>query len=195
MAKQTRSKTARSKKMNDIHPDTMPTTATARTTTSMFANNKSSSNNDNRKATAADFDYQELKVQMNAMKQQDVKPSQLDDTKKSELQRYVRQIVAVRDSTIPLGRLKDALPNTKWRLSFSTDPAMMQSLPRDATIKLNFIDDGRVEYSLDFFKTLALKRLVASSTYTVDVSSSFVWGYLLLLSDYLDTVCGTNFIT
>ena len=47
---------------------------------------------------------------------------------------------------------------------------MMQSLPPDATIKLNFLDDTKVEYILDFFKTLALKRLVAKSTYTVDVS-------------------------
>jgi hypothetical protein len=134
----------------------------------MFADKKSSSSN--QKAPKADFEYQELKIQMKAMKEMDVKPSQLDPTKRSELEGYVEQIVSKRHSTIPLNRLQDALPNTKWRLAFSTEPLMSGSLPRDATIRLNFIDDSTVDYSLDFFKTLALKRLVAKSTYTVDVS-------------------------
>ena len=86
-----------STRMNNIQSDIMPTAST----TAMFAANK--------KASKADFEYQELKIQMNAMKQQDVKPSQLDPTKKSELERYVSKIVTQRDSTIPLTRLQDAI--------------------------------------------------------------------------------------
>ena len=60
---------------------------------------------------------------------------------------------------------------------------MAETLPKDATIVLTFANgtgssstmgsSNKVDYGLEFFKTLALKRLVAKSTYTVmDVSFS-----------------------
>ena len=131
----------------------------------------------------ADFEYQELQIQMNAMREQDVKPSQLQPAKREELKGYVEQILSRRlvnqktvDSTVPLdARLRSSLPGTKWRMAFTTQSLMAEALPKDATITLNFASgsgsaatgSNKVDYGLDFFKTLGLKRLVAKSTYTV----------------------------
>lgn len=133
--------------------------------------------------TAADFEYQELQIQMNAMREQNIKPSQLDPVKINELKRYVENILASRqqlskavDSSVPLHtKLRAGLPGTKWRMAFSTQKIMAEALPKDATIVLTFANgtgsstmgSNKVDYGLDFFKTLALKRLVAKSTYTV----------------------------
>lgn len=131
----------------------------------------------------ADFEYQELQIQMNAMREQDVKPSQLQPAKRDELKGYVEQILSRRlvnqktvDSTVPLDvRLRSSLPGTKWRMAFTTQSLMAEALPKDATITLNFASgsgsaatgSNKVDYGLDFFKTLGLKRLVAKSTYSV----------------------------
>jgi len=135
--------------------------------------------------TAADFEYQELQIQLNAMREQNIKPSQLDLVKINELKRYVENILASRqqlskavDSSVPLHlKLRAGLPGTKWRMAFTTQKIMAETLPKDATIVLTFANgtgssstmgsSNKVDYGLDFFKTLALKRLVAKSTYTV----------------------------
>lgn len=120
---------------------------------------------------------------MDAMMEQDVKPSQLEPAKRNELKGYVEQILSRRlvnqktvDSTVPLDvRLRSSLPGTKWRMAFTTQSLMAEALPKDATITLNFASgsgsaatgSNKVDYGLDFFKTLGLKRLVAKSTYTV----------------------------
>jgi len=120
---------------------------------------------------------------MDAMREQNVKPSQLDPSKRNELKGYVEEILSRRlrnkktvDSTVPLDvRLRSSLPGTKWRMAFTTQSLMAEALPKDATITLTFAGgsgisstgSNQVEYGLDFFKTLALKRLVAKSTYSV----------------------------
>lgn len=117
------------------------------------------------------------------MREQDVKPSQLQPAKRDELKGYVEQILSRRlvnqktvDSTVPLDvRLRSSLPGTKWRMAFTTQSLMAEALPKDATITLNFASgsgsaatgSNKVDYGLDFFKTLGLKRLVAKSTYSV----------------------------
>lgn len=131
----------------------------------------------------ADFEYQELQIQMDAMKKQNVKPSQLDPAKRNELKIYVEQILSRRlanlktvDSSVPLDvKLRSSLPGTKWRMAFTTQSLMAETLPKDATITMDFASgtgnaetgSNKVDYGLDFFKTLALKRLVAKSTYCV----------------------------
>jgi len=123
----------------------------------------------------ADFEYQELQIQMDAMQKQGVKPSMLEPSKRDELKGYVEAILSRRltnlktvDSTVPLDvRLRSSLPKTKWRMAFTTQPLMAEALPKDATITLTFAGDNKVEYGLDFFQTLALKRLAAKSTYSV----------------------------
>lgn len=117
------------------------------------------------------------------MKKQNVKPSQLDPSKRNELRGYVEEILTRRlrnqktvDSSVPLPvRLRSSLPGTKWRMAFTTQSLMAEALPKDATITLEFASgtgsaatgSNKVDYGLDFFKVLALKRLVAKSTYAV----------------------------
>lgn len=120
---------------------------------------------------------------MDAMREQNVKPSQLDPSKRNELKGYVEEILSRRlknkktvDLSVPLDvRLRSSLPGTKWRMAFTTQSLMAEALPKDATITLTFAGgsgsastgSNKVDYGLDFFKTLALKRLVAKSTYSV----------------------------
>lgn len=150
----------------------------------LYANPQGTADTDNKKqrrskSTApktANFEYQELKIQMQAMKDEKVTSSKLDLPKRIELEGYVKRILNQRPSPIPLYDLAQHLPGTQWRLAFSTEGLLSESLPKDATICLKFAEDegsnNQVEYSLEFPKTLALKRLVAKSTYTVSVSTS-----------------------
>jgi len=117
------------------------------------------------------------------MRVQNVKPSQLELAKRNELKGYVEEILSRRlrnkktvESSVPLDvRLRSSLPGSKWRMAFTTQSLMAEALPKDATITLSFAGgtgrastgSNQVEYGLDFFKTLALKRLVAKSTYSV----------------------------
>lgn len=119
---------------------------------------------------------------MEAMKKQGVYPSNLNRTKRDELEGYVQSIVQKRPSLVPLNKVQDVLPGTRWRLAFTTQSVVAEALPRDATIRMSFMgevvgtdgtnrgNDQWMDYSLDFAKTLGLKRITARSTYTVDVS-------------------------
>ena len=116
----------------------------------------------------ADFDYQELKLQLRAMKDQKVLSNQLVDSKRAELETYVRKIVNRRESALDQVR-EQLLPRSKWRLAFSTQPLIL-SLPPGVSIHLDFVNDQRVDYSMEFTKTLGLNKLTAQSSYQVDVS-------------------------
>jgi hypothetical protein len=120
-------------------------------------------------APAADFEYQELKIQLNAMKEQNIVSSQLKDPKKLELEGYVKRVLNQR-TAIPLDKIAGYLPESKWRLAFTTQ-SLISELPKDAKIRLEFRDADTLNYSLEFSKTLGLERLVAKSSYTVDVST------------------------
>ncbi len=115
----------------------------------------------------ADFDYQELKLQLRAMKEQNVLSNQLTDSKKGELETYVRKIVNRRESS--LQKVQSQLPGSTWQLMLSTQ-SLMQSLPPGVSIWLRFLDSQRVDYSMEFTKTLGLNKLTAISSYQVDVS-------------------------
>lgn len=149
-------------------------TTTTTTTTSLFS---SSTNNQN--TMGADFDYQELKINLRAMKQQKLTTAnQLEEGKRNEMERYVRTIVKQRPSPVPLWEIGgDAgtakagkLPGTKWRLSFSTQAVTNESLPAGVQIQLDFVDERRVDYSMEFTKTFGLSKLTAESSYQVDSS-------------------------
>lgn len=131
----------------------------------------SSTGGGNQKLNTAEFEYQELKIQLDAMEKQDVPSSQLQQDKKTELEGYVQRIVRNRPSSIRLQDLQQDLPNTKWRLAFSTQ-SVTSDLPRDATVFLDFSQQqGQLEYCLEFTKkTLGLNRIAAKSSYTVDSS-------------------------
>jgi hypothetical protein len=153
-----------------------------------------SSTNKGNKNVGADFDYQELKINLRAMKKQQLTTAnQLEEGKRKELEGYVRNVVKQRPSPIPLWEIggNDAkggmLSGTKWRLSFSTQAVTNESLPPGVQIQLDFVDERRVDYSMEFTKTFGLSKLTAESSYQVDVSlfkvciSSFVRSFELLL--------------
>jgi hypothetical protein len=131
--------------------------------------------NNNNVGTKADFEYQELKIVLQAMKEQDVVSARLKDYKQTELEGYVKKIVNRRPSSIPLNEMGQHLPGTEWRLAFTTQALTNESLPKDALIKMTFHDASHVDYGLEFTKTLGLKRLAAKSSYTVDVSTYIVY--------------------
>lgn len=132
----------------------------------MYALSMSSSNKD--------FEYQEMKILLDAMKQKRISRSRdLDVAKSQELFNYVQQVTSYRRSDVTLTQL--VLPGSVWRLAFTTEA----NLPRDATIYLNFQDEHTLRYSLEFGKkTLGLNRLDAVSSWSLNNSNkriSFVY--------------------
>ena len=127
----------------------------------------------NNKPNLAAFEYQELKIQLTAMKEQDVVTSQLPEDKRVELEGYIRRILNRKDSPIPLYEMAQNLPDTNWYLAYTTQALTNEVLPNDTRIRLKFAkeDPTKVDYILEFTKTFGLKRLVAKSSYTVDVST------------------------
>lgn len=120
----------------------------------------------------ADFEYQEMRVQLNAMKRDQVPSRDLPLEKRQELESYVSQVATQRPSSVALQDIGHVLSGTKWRLGFSTEAATLGDLPRDADVYLDFLDESKVDYILQFSKkTFGLNRLVAKSSYTVDVSA------------------------
>jgi len=134
-------------------------------------------------ADRAEFEYQELRVQLDAMMKKSGSTSRdLDPLKKLELTSYVREVVAKRPSPVPLEDIGRYLPGTKWKLAFSNDVAasMMNDLPKDTAVTLDFFDNNgnngknELEYALEFGpRTFGLKNLKARSTWeVVDVDGS-----------------------
>jgi hypothetical protein len=144
----------------------------------------------------ADFEYQELRAQIEAMDQQHKRGTIIagrdlkdDETKRNELEQYIQAVVEQRPSPIPLadiGRVLTASPGRyEWKLVYSTMKQQQQQQqqadmpPRDATVLLEFDnndnDDNdkkpkQFNYILEFSKkTLGLHRLIAKSTYQVDI--------------------------
>lgn len=130
----------------------------------------------NKKPLQADFEYQELKIQLKAMMQQGVASSQLPLPKKIELEGYVQRILNRRVSPIQLFEIEKFLgasssnPPSTWELVFTTQSLVQDSLPKDTKIKFEFVNDKELDYILEFTKTWGLKRLVAKSQYTIDSS-------------------------
>lgn len=98
--------------------------------------------------------------------------NQIEEAKRIEIEGYVRAVANRGSSIIPLGQLDKILPGTLWRLNFSTQGVTNQALPAGATVQLKFIDDQKLDYSLQFTKTVGLDKLTAVSTYSVETSSS-----------------------
>ena len=140
-----------------------PPTAARPSTTSLAASASGGTPNQ------ADFEYRELNIQLNAMKEQNVVTSQLMPEKRIELEGYVKRILNRRPSPVPMYEVGKNLPGTQWRLAFSTQ-SLVSDLPKDARISLHFLNDNMMNYNLEFTKTLGLNKLTARSSYSVDVS-------------------------
>ena len=86
---------------------------------------------------AGDFAYQEMLVFFNEMQKNGVTSRTMDPAKRSELEGFVRTVLANR-STLRLQDIGQALlPKSEWKLMFSTSEAVLESLPNDATVFLN----------------------------------------------------------
>ena len=128
----------------------------------------------------ADFEYQELKLQVKAMTEQGVSSSQLPVLKRIELLGYIQKVLQQRDSPIPPYEVSASkhLSGTSWRLAFmsgadggSNGVDITSSLPPGTQIRLLFSSDTTMDYILDFKNVFALKRMTAKSQYQVDVST------------------------
>lgn len=118
---------------------------------------------------AGDFAYQEMLVYFNQMQRDGVTSRTMDPAKRSELEGFVRTVLANKKGL----RLEDIgqalLPKSEWKLMFSTSEAVLESLPNDATVFLNIQDEMNLDYVLRFSKkTMGLDSLTAKCQYTFD---------------------------
>mmetsp|Transcript_1547 Transcript_1547/g.2188 ORF Transcript_1547/g.2188 Transcript_1547/m.2188 type:complete len:285 (-) Transcript_1547:160-1014(-) len=127
----------------------------------LFASNQRSPSD----VTKGDFEYEELKAQMEGMKKAKLSSTEITYEKRQEITNYLRGILQKRMSPISLTEMDAFLPDTTWRLSFSTEYfASSTGLPRDATIFVEFLDQDSAIYSLKFGdKTFGMKSLKAFS--------------------------------
>ena len=113
-----------------------------------------------------DFELQELRVQLDAMKANGIRSRDLDPVTRATLENYMRQIATQRPSPVDMNQVASYLPNTSWRLVLSTQAATLNDLPGDATVYLDFIDESKMEYKLEFGKkTFGLNAIKAKSTW------------------------------
>lgn len=124
-------------------------------------------------APVAEFEYQEMRALLEAMQRQGITSRFLDPAKRIEIEQYVRTIATERAPPFDLKELGQILPQSKWRLAFSTDNAVLGDLPAGAVVVLDFLDERRVDYVLEFSeKTFGLNRLVAKSSYFVNTDEN-----------------------
>lgn len=125
--------------------------------------------NENKAASSAEFELQELRVQLDAMKANGIRSRDLDPVTRATLENYMRQIALQRPSPVRMDQMAEALPQTSWRLVLSTESAMLGELPPDATVYINFIDGINADYTLQFGKkTFGLSSIKAKSKWTCD---------------------------
>lgn len=136
----------------------------------------------------ADFEFQEMRVQLDALQKQNLVSRNMDPRARAELEHYVRQVALYRPSPVEVRDIGRALPQTRWKLVFATDTATLGDLPADATVLLNFVDHERVDYILQFSeKTFGLNNLKAKSTYTVNPGPGGDEGVVTLVYDKITT--------
>jgi hypothetical protein len=137
----------------------------------------------------AEFEYQEMKIRLDDMRRAGIGPRDLSAASRRELLGYVRRVVAQRrrrrtwaaeddddgggGSSGAASTMAMALPGSEWRLVFSSEgeeeggggvAVVGDSLPRDSTVVLRFVDAHRLDYVLKFGKkTLGLDNLTARS--------------------------------
>lgn len=129
-------------------------------------------------ADYCEFEMQELRVQLNAMKAKGIGSKDLDPLTRAVFATYARQVVSKRPSPIAMASVAAQLPGTTWRLVLSTEAATLGDLPRDATVYLSFVDESNMDYSLRFSeKTFGLDSITAQSKWTGDARGviSFVY--------------------
>lgn len=145
-----------------------------------------SSSSNNNKKTNVQFEIQELKGNLQAISKARIPPRNLTSEKRTELASYLRTILEVSPSPIPLRSLGDnnaSALHGSWRLGFTSsfgsdgvdggkDVAnLQQDLPKEAELFLTFYPDYKCDYTLSFSKRVfLLQKLIAKSSYIVDCS-------------------------
>ena len=135
-------------------------------------------------ADYCEFELQELRVQLNAMKAKGIGSKDLDPLTRAVFANYSNQIVSKRPSPIAMSSVTAQLPGTSWRLVFSTEAATLGDLPRDATVYLSFVDESNMDYSLRFSqKTFGLDAITAQSKWTGDARGVISYVYDKITTD------------
>ena len=156
---------------------------------------------------AAAFEYQELKIQLDALQRAKISPGKINPLQRIELLGYVKEVVARRrKSSIALSA--ETLRGTSWRLVFShgDDASALGDLPSGASVVLRFGNDDndddnnnnnnnnasspnkKLDYALEFGpESLGLRNLVAHSTWQLDHDNNnhLVYTYDHITSDLL----------
>jgi hypothetical protein len=119
---------------------------------------------------SAEFEYQEMKVLLDALQREKIVLSnRMDPVKANELNRYIEQVVATdrRSAIFP-----EELRNTTWKLAYTT----MEALPPDSTIQFTFHSNDSsttnegdsIQYQLLFgSKTFGLNAINVHGDWTV----------------------------
>lgn len=122
--------------------------------------------------SGAEFELQEMKVNIREMISQGIQSRYLDPTKRKEIESYVRAVASRIDSPIPIHFLsndQNFLVRGSWRLAFSTEGATLGDLPKDTAVYVRILDEQILDYELEFTDgPWGLKSLTARSKYTVD---------------------------
>ena len=110
----------------------------ARQSTKVFASNS------NQNTPRAEFELQELRAQLDAMKKAEVTAQNTRPEKRQELTNYLSAVVSRQPSPIQLKRIADngaAVLHGKWRLAFSTNDGTLAELPFESTVFLDIQPD------------------------------------------------------
>lgn len=126
----------------------------------------------------AQFEYQEMKILFNAMKEQKVTIRDLNSSsKRTEITNYVRAIVNNRQSdpvVFSSSTFQSGLPGTVWRLAYSTESTIVNDLPHDTTVYLKFLSSDTMEYTLQFSeKTFGINRITARCPWYTNDSNNY----------------------
>uniref|UniRef100_A0A7S1Y0Z8 Plastid lipid-associated protein/fibrillin conserved domain-containing protein n=1 Tax=Grammatophora oceanica TaxID=210454 RepID=A0A7S1Y0Z8_9STRA len=145
-------------------------------------------------APVADFEYQELKAQLEVMSDREMATRDLQSETLETLEGYVKTIVEKRPSLISLPDIGKVLPGSSWKMVFSTQDAVLGDLPEGTSVQINFYNEsdfatdpvaslpgltdtgGVLDYVLQFPKTAlaGVSKLTAKSNYTVADSEEYI---------------------
>jgi len=120
----------------------------------------------------AGYEYGEMSIVAEEMKKRNSPSTSLQGEDRAVMKMYLERIITFRPSLIALTDIKRVIPDSKWKLVVSTQDSAMKDLPEDASIYLQFKDETRMDYILQFPpKNFGVKRIVAESTYKVEATN------------------------
>jgi len=118
----------------------------------------------------AGYEYGEMSIIVEEMKQRNTPCLSLGGKDRSLMKLYLERIITLRPSLISLTDIPRVIPDSKWKLVYSTQDSTMENLPENASIYLDFKDDKDMNYVLQFSKqsndnNFGVQRIAAKSNY------------------------------